>query len=852
MQEHASLHHQHIAQELHRAVACLDALQRLRWISLCREGDPLHPLLLRDPADIYPHMDAASQLALRRRAEALARHSRLAPQAVVQRALQLAESADRSSPEVSVCHWFHEAEGLQRLRNALPGRKGRLYARFALREYTLHYACLWLIGGLGGFLFLQGGGPVYMLPFFALVNGALARWLLQRFPRHPLPRMIPGSTPLRTLAVMHAVLSDPQDAIGMARQLQTALYRFPDHVDILLLGDFAPAITPASSGDQAILHAAASALDELDDPRLMYLHRGRSWDSDGHCYAGRGGSTGALHALCRLAASGECEDPLVLSTTDTAGFERRYDYILALPHDAQPHPGMYEQLLGAMIHPHSSRLPTVRSWRGYSILVPEGQHGFSGAGLLRPDAFLEATDDLLPTHGSASVLAGELAGWAAVSGARLHSPSADDESEAQYSHAVQGWQLLPWQLPLVQTPAGLVSNPLRFMSRFRLREPLRQALVPLGQCALLLYGLLRQSPLLIVLALLPLLISQPLRTRHDALRLLSRLSLLPASAATPLRALHDTLRRQKAAAWSAAFEIWTQGIAAALLTGLGVALPGGSVALLAFGLIFACFPLAHRVPDAPPSSQRSHGPADIALHESGAQLWSAALRSLSTLVREASPSARDLAAGMTACVCARELGLISANEAARHVTSLAARLHDLSMPEDPPRCSAQEYGYILCALMTTAQGLRLWQPELSPAYFNLPALLDELVSSLVSAGLHDPIADEAPLLSVAACALGRIAPEQLERLHHTLAGPGSHAAPAIGQPLPTLFLPLPEEAFDAPAAAQDVPDDVWQQCLALAATAHRLADAPLRRIFCSIPQVAAMLPLLEPHQTPRI
>jgi hypothetical protein len=48
----------------------------------------------------------------------------------------------------------------------------------------------------------------------------------------------------------------------------------------------------------------------------------------------------------------------------------------------------------------------------------------------------------------------------------------------------------------------------------------------------------------------------------------------------------------------------------------------------------------------------------------------------------------------------------------------------------------------------------------------------------------------------------------------------------------------------------ELPDDIWHQGITLASMAHQLADAPLRRIFCSVPQVAAVLPLLEPHQPP--
>lgn len=920
LQEHALARRQHIAKELHRAAASFENLRQLNWLDACREGDPLHPLLLEDPSGVYPRMDAASQLALRRQVEALARRTDMDGVTIVRQVLRLAQSAEHSTPEAGICFWFQEAEGLQRLQRALSTKKGRLYARFALREAWLRYGFLCVFGVISGFLFLQSRGPVLMLPFLALVTGTISRWLLRFFPRRVLPRMEESLSPLRTLAVMPCVLRNPQEAIQMVRQLKTAAHTFPAEVDFLLLGDFPPAITPVTAGDQSICEAAACAADAMHDSRLMYLHRARAWDSAKHSYAARQGHIGALTAVCRLIAEGECEDSLVLSTMDTGSLERRYDYVLALRPDVQPAPDMYGHLLGTMIHPHSSRVPADKGWRGYAVLAPEEHAAFEGTGLIRPDAFLEATDGILPSHEGIAALAGELAGWTAVPGARVHCSSTTDAHSTQYAHALEGWRLLPWQLPLVQTPAGLVNNPLMYASRFRLRERLRRTLVPLGQGVLLLYGLLTESPLLIVLSLLPFVITHAPRRREDVLRLLGRVSLLPTTMLIPLQALYDALRRRSAPLPLNTLSMWAQGIAAALLTGLGIALPGLSLPMLAAGVIFACFPLAHRLLEAQPSSRR--GVADehrAQLEKTASTLWhdfdSITITGLQS--GDGAFSQRELTAALMACISCKELGLISANAAAMRLSMLAEKLHSLLMPDTAAEmlhADAREVGLLLCTLMTAAQALRIWLPELSREYHGLSAGFEALASSIDTSRLYDSAAglfcaaldedghptghihyftDEALLLSAAACARGLIPPSHFSTLRRTrirckrLELPMSAHGSASEHLLPSLFLPLPDEdaatfahklantnqeAQQCPlwatvlctpyepklvtAALASInpgnypPDNTWEQSMLLASLSHILADAPLRRIFCSIPQVEAILPPLEPRSSP--
>lgn len=1001
--QHALSRQMQLAEEIRRAANCFSALTRLDWLSHSSESDALHPLLEADPAGVYPRMDASSQLKMRRQAEALARYARLSPEEVVRQALILADEAENASIERSLCFWLQDAEGLRRLMRTLPSRKGRLLVRFFLPREQLKYAFLWGFGILTGFLFLQGRGPVFMLPFFALVSGCTSRWIIRRFPHNTLPRLtLSGDvSQLRTLVVMPVVLHDAHEAIRMVRRLKTVTHAFPQDVDFLLLGDHAPAITPASSGDQGIIHAAASAVAALEDERVMYLHRARTWDSAQHCYAPRAGKLGALTGICRLIAQGECEDVIAFATVEAARFERQYAYVLSLPPDCQPAPGMFEALLGTMAHPLCGRSPEANGWRGYSILSPEKHALFDGVGLIRPDAFLEATDGLLPPQADVYALCGELAGHAAVPGAHVRVAAVTDSSNAHYAAAKRAWRLLPWQLPLVQTPSGIVNNPLPRMARFRLREQLRTALIPLGQCALLLYAVLTQSWALLLLALLPLVIGHPLRRWQDWIHLACRLSLLPASLAVPLRALFDLLRRRSSEPAWVTMEIWAQGIAATVMTALGLALPGFSLPALALGVLFGCFPLAHRCLEAPLAQAKGITEQQVALLERiAASTWNFFQTSMTEANRHLPPasvqfepgigadttvSPEGIAAALLASICAKDLGFLSANTAAERISDIADALDALPLPCGLPcrryalpsltavdaRVDARSCGFLLCALMTAAQALRTWLPELSPDHFALSARMDAIASSLEIKRLYDAhsglfhegldedgqpfgfvdvYADEGLLLSIAARAAGIIPPDHFARLSrtqtrcHGIEIPLSVHGTAAEHLLPGLFVPtdsssvsdfiramisagkenlfgqdecgcfqfdptlryhrrtfglqdtallpvdpapvyapyaaalcllhIPRQAAEAlqrfealgalgPDGFCDAVDftqgaalvgmqNAYHQGIILMAAAHLLADAPVRRYFCSLPQVEACLPLLDAAHPPLV
>lgn len=808
-----------LAEEIRRALSCFSALERLNWPSCCAEADALHALLMKEPSGVYARMTPASQLALREKIDDFSRHVRLDTAEVIRQAFILCDEAEEHSLERYVGTFFQDAEGMAALHRALPARRGWLYAHLSLRQEQMTRAGLWIFGILAGFLFLQGRQPVFMLPFFAVVAGSVLRSVAARRTLPPLPAMtVDAASPeLKTLVLLYAPMADTHAAIQAVRRLKTVRSAMKaTQADFLLVGDFAPGMTAVSGEDHAIIHAALSAIAALDaGGQVAYLQRGRSWDSTAHLYCAQAGMQGAVTAVCRLIAQGECESVIAYSTVEAASLERRYAYVLALPVTCRIAPGMMEQLLAAMVHPLCQRYPSQKGYRGVSMLLPEEAQDFGSAALIRPDAFLEATDGLVPVHRMDAALCGELAGQVRVPGAHVQAEPEDTSWSGQYEQVIRAGRLLPWQLPWVNTPSGVVSNPLGGQARFSLREMLRRKLVPLAQCVLLAYSVLTRNWLLLLLALLaPEL--RPMRRREDWWTLLCHLSLLPMRGAVGAAGLIQLIRRkpEQLPEWTT-LEVWVQGMSATLMGALAFLLPGFAVPAFGLTLLFGCFPLAHRFLETPVMPTEPLTDTHITLMDSAAKAtWRYFVRHTTEETRHLPPctvqfepalgedqatSPRAAGAYLLGCMCAKELHLLSADEAAARIGDALSSVAEWPMPWGLPcqryalpsltvidaRADAAATGFLLCALLTVGQALRTWLPELRAEFANLSAEAARLADAFDLAQLYDREAnlcragldqdgqgtgyitdfdEEVLLLSVAGCALGKLPPEHLLRL----------------------------------------------------------------------------------------
>lgn len=918
-----------LVEALRACTACFDALRLMNWPAAAEEDSPLHRLLLDDPAGMYPHMTLASRARLRLRAEQLARILRTSPQRLIAATLALCNEADPQSLERHAGYYLLDPTGTDALRRTLGGRHGRLRS-FMQQHGTLPERLLfWGVSVAVAFPFLHTFHPLWLLPAFLIVAGSSARGLVARIkPAYAPPAMeISAITPeLRTLVVLPATLSDPSDALRALKHLRTARHAFPaDGIDCLLMADHAPCMTQRSSADAAIMSAASAGTAALCDDaaagRFMYLQRARVFSPDMHAYAARGGSAGAEEAVCRLIAQGECEDLFDCASFSPSELHRRYAFVLLLDGRSLPAPGMLEALLAAAAHPLNTRWP--EGARGFSCFRPVTRPPLpddAGIRLIRPDAYLESLDGRLrpgePDGGR--FLTGLLCGSCIVPDA---SSISDEQSalspppDQAYARTHACWQLLRWLAPWVSSPDGLLRNPLSPEARFHLRERLREHLVPLYQCLLLIYSLLsRDLPLMLIALLAPELGRLLSGRRVILLPALSRSVLLPLHAGTAalgiVQALPALVGRRRpplapAVSWPSA-EMWLQGCAALLCFVLGVVRPPLWLPALIPAGLFAAFPLihAHEARALAPAAQLSPEDAPL-LRQYAAATWeffrktSAGVQPVPPARRQSDPphsapeelTPESVALYLTAVVCAKELSLCSAAEAGLRIRHAADLLERLPMPGGlpcrrytldglriaDPAVDASSCGLLLASLMTSAQALRTWLPELPGEEHDLPARLDHIARNLDIRRLFDPdaelfyrgldgdgrpeghilhFADQGLVLSLAAAARGLIPPGHFARLSRTcteaagLPVPLSRRGDLAAYLLPGLFMPLVQRDMERVVNLHQIRGMRGLWGLSASAEHAFTPDLAYRRRTFGLQSVSALAALEQPVFAP--
>lgn len=589
------IHTEQVGETLLEHATFFSTVRQLHWLEYGEQADPCHHQLLKDPSGTYPRMTPESRLALRLDAESFARHTHTAVTDVLLHLHRLCLAAGNQALEAYAGYWLQTAPGMAQLHQSLGIRAGYFYVRLAPKKALCRYILRYIAGGIAGFAFLQAGHPVFMLPFFLLCAGAVVRRLIDFLPEQPLPAVIPElqQTAFRILVVLPSVLTNAQEAAQKVSRLhRVSQILWHDHADFLLLADLPAHITAVSGQDMLIAQSALEAMSVLGPSQLIYLQRGRAWSDTDHIYQSRGGYCGALQELCRLIVHGENLDPISCASIDIASFERQYAYLLVLPEDTLPTPGMLENMLGTMMHPINARYPIQNGWRGYSLLTPENRRNADGCWLLRPDAFLEATEGFTGEHANERLLCSELAGCAPVPNARAEGASTAPSWEAMLQHAATDWRLLPWQLPWAHSSAGLVRNPMNYFPRFHLRDRLRDTALPIAQLVMLLWAVLSDRWLLLALVLLSSISSwQPNEGPKAYMHFLS----LPTRAGIGIvSAMIPWGFRKRRLPPGYLLELWAQWITAAVMIALTFALPSMRIPALLLGTGFAAFPFLHR------------------------------------------------------------------------------------------------------------------------------------------------------------------------------------------------------------------------------------------------------------------
>ena len=344
----------------------LRALGTAAWAALTERCDRVGRILARDPAGVYPAMDAATRTRYRQTVARLARRMGRTEIDIAEDVLARAQSGEGARRHVG---WFL-------LREVLGAPEKRRDGAWYIAAVIMGTLALSLL--LGFATGSVSGAVLLLIPVSEAVKGLLDAVLLRvtkpRFvPRLALRRGIPPEG--KTLCVIAALLTCPGDAHTLAARLEEYALCNRDAGEQLLFGllaDLPEAAQAHRTGDEAILRAARTEIEALNaryGGRFYLFTRERTRTPDG-LWRPWERKRGALLRLAQLLC-GEA-DAMHCAAGDAAAL-RGTAYLLTLDADTRLTPGAARALVGAMLHPLNRPVVDARRGvvtHGYGLLHP--------------------------------------------------------------------------------------------------------------------------------------------------------------------------------------------------------------------------------------------------------------------------------------------------------------------------------------------------------------------------------------------------------------------------------------------------------------------------------------------------
>ncbi len=322
------------AKELEALFGTLRLFSVLDTEKLISQSDVTEAILSKDPTGDYPNMDSGTKQDYLARLEKLARSQGLEEHVLARRFIKQAEEDRRHVG----FYLFDRSKG----------RGAGLYiGANILLTLFLSLLLSFAVGSPAAALLL-------LLPVSELVKSLLDFLLLQFVPSRRLPRMdtekgVPPEG--RTICVLSALLTCPDSGTRLASRLEE--FRLSNrsagkNLCFGILADLPAADAPEVEGDERILRAARTAINELNikyGGGFYLFTRERSFD--GERYTGNERKRGALLELSKLL----CDRESALQVTGDRDALVGVRYIITLDSDTRMYPGAASELIGAMLHP---------------------------------------------------------------------------------------------------------------------------------------------------------------------------------------------------------------------------------------------------------------------------------------------------------------------------------------------------------------------------------------------------------------------------------------------------------------------------------------------------------------------
>lgn len=538
------------------SIASLRHVANVDWTTIVEAASVVEATLRDDPASAYARMTRATRDQYRHAVERIAKGAKLDEGAVAAEAVRAAramtddEEADTRRRHVG---YYLVGDGRLAFELALGFRADRTTR---IREAILEHPAASYFGALAVVFAATLG--VLLSPLLSAPIDERSRWLLvvaalaclpavdaavaivhqivncvipaSRLPRLDYADAVPEQQ--RTIVVVPLLLGSAEAVTRALDHIEVQFLANRDReVRFALLGDYLDAATEHTSGDAAIVDAAAAGIRGLNETYrgeagapFYLLHRPRRWNAADATWMGWERKRGKLvefNAYIR----GASERAFAIAEGDLPWLER-VRYVITLDADTMLPRAAAAALIGTIAHPLNRAVYDAargRVVRGYGILQPRvsvslpsasasrfaavyaghpgvdpytttvsdvyqdlfGEGTFTGKGIYDVDIVRQATDGRFPDNSllSHDLLEGTFARAGLVTDVEVF-----DDYPTRYLTATRrahrwmrgDWQLLRWLTARVPGRAGANRDPLSALSRWKIADNLRRSTSPVA------------------------------------------------------------------------------------------------------------------------------------------------------------------------------------------------------------------------------------------------------------------------------------------------------------------------------------------------------------------------------------
>ncbi len=512
---------------LRHAVLCLRALKKMPFEQVKEQISPVYTAFKKD--ETYCKMDRQSRHLYLFKVHQMTKKFKVPEKEIVQSILALTKGQTGAQKEVGTYLFENQKKVLEHL-----GKKNIFFSLKTRETLFVCAHCILFIALFLGVFWINKEvllALLLSLLLYDFISLLACKTVLKYHKNGLLPKLLIRQLDeqLRTLVVVPTLITNRQHALFMVRHLRELRALTPEqNVEFMLLCDLKDAHTRVDQEDQGIvdmLKESVFLLNQNDENVFHLMVRERQMSKTQNKYIGRERKRGSLQSLLNIIADETVEDFYVHQSVPHNFLKNRYRYVVTLDQDTLLLKGDLRRMVGAMEHPlqkdkvgvmqpkmlsHPMSVQTnvqrklftecsVPSYLGaikdvYQDVFSKGS--FVGKGIINPVVFCQRIKGKIKNE---KVLSHDLIEGEIVCSKVLEDVFMLDQNPKKVSGFYKRYNR--WVRGDVQLLPFLGKRYLSLLSKFKILDNMKNALVPLAKTGVILYGAYNNMPWLFVFAL---------------------------------------------------------------------------------------------------------------------------------------------------------------------------------------------------------------------------------------------------------------------------------------------------------------------------------------------------------------